>query len=195
MEQLIFGPAITPEDIKGALALDYESYHDEYHLMYNRCLGYHRKNPYLYTMLKEDGRIVAYINFSPVTEEAYGRLRAGEIDTFLTADDILPLCDHTACDIYLSSVVVHEDHRGKGCATRLLQAVVGQWADLAARRDITVRRIVGDAISPGGLHLCRLLGLCPVARTDRGTDTCELILRPFCGIETPLNRQLLCPGE
>ncbi len=193
--KLIFGQEITSEDIRGALMLDYESYHDEYHLMYERCLDYQRRNPYIYTMLKDRGEIVGYINFSPVTEGAYERLRSGEIDTFVSGADILPMRDHTAYDIYLSSIVVREDYRGRGCAGRMMRAVVSEWAELAARRGITVRRIIADAISPGGVRLCESLGLRCVAHTDRGTSTYELTLQPFSGAETPLNQPLLHPKK
>ena len=193
--KLIFGQEITSEDIRGALMLDYESYHDEYHLMYERCLDYQRRNPYIYTMLKDRGEIVGYINFSPVTEAAYERLRRGEIDTFVSGADILPMRDHTAYDIYLSSIVVRDDYRGRGCAGRMMQAVVSEWSKLATERDVTVRRIVADAISPGGAHLCEALGLRCVAHTNRDTLTYELILQPFSGAETPLNRPLLHPKK
>lgn len=193
--ELIFGSQITSGDIKGALMLDYENYHDEYHLMYERCLDYQRRNPYIYAMLKDRGEIVGYVNFSPVTSGAYERLRAGEIDTFVTGDDVVPFSDGAIYDIYLSSIVVREDYRGKGFAGYLLHAVIAKWSELEAEHGITVRRIIADAISPGGARLCEALGLRCIARTDRGTSTYELILQPFDGPETPLNQLLLYPKK
>ena len=175
--EIINNAGINSEHIRQALELDCSVYGAEYHLAYDRCVTYYRKNPYIYSMLLDGGRVVGYLNFSPVTPKAYERLRGGELDTFISENDIMPLLPGIAYDIYLSSIVVAPAYRGRGYAEALIADMLSQWKRLHAEYGVCIERVVADAISPGGRHLCEKLGMRLIGKTLRDTLTYEFLCK------------------
>lgn len=158
---IITGTQVNRERILEAIQLDRISYADVYQLQVDTCFDYFEKNNDIYIMAvdNESGRVIGYINFSPIKEEVYSELSSGSvIDTVITGDDVLPYEDGVCYWGYFSSVVVHPEYRQHGIATQMLR----YWSDLvfrlATNRSIYFKGIVADAVSDIGVHLLSEIG-------------------------------------
>ena len=142
---ILAGNKINREMISEAIQLDRLSYDDVYQLQVDTCFDYFEKNNDIYIMAvdNESGRVIGYINYSPIKEEVYSELSSGSvIDTVITGDDVLPYEDGACYWGYFSSIVVHPDYRQHGIATQMLL----YWSDLvsllATKRSIYFKGIV-----------------------------------------------------
>ena len=89
---VIEGKAVTTENIDEARKLDMMVYDEEYFVTLRQCLEWNKKNNRIYTMIQDNdsGRIVAYVNISPVTDEYYDKIKSGKfIDTYLPPEAIV----------------------------------------------------------------------------------------------------------
>ncbi len=171
---VIYGKEITQQNIRDALDIDYMCYDDIYHLDWEQCAGYHRKNPYIYIMAVDDeGSVVGYINFSPVTGKIYDLMRSGKsVDTIICAEDILEYEEGKDYSVYFSSICVHPDHRGKGIAGMLLNTLIELLRSIDAA-GINIERIVADAVTDSGERLLTSLGFEVVCMSEHGSKIME----------------------
>jgi len=170
--QIIAGRQVTGEDILAAAYLDRSTYEEEYFLTVETCVGYISKNPYIYTMAVDTatGRIIAYLNFSPVTKAMYETIRSGEVlDTVITPEDIVPYTPDTEIYAYMSSIVVAAEYRGQSIALSLFRHFFRFLRDYTNENRIVIRRIVADAVTEEGYRLAGELGFDYVK--DSGHDS------------------------
>ena len=177
---VIEGRDVTPEDIGEARELDLTVYEAQYHVTTEQCLAWNRENGRIYTMVRdrETGRIVAYCNLSPVTDEYYERIAAGAFnDTELPPEAIVDYALPGLYSLYFSSVVVHPDYRDTKVFVMLYRAMREKIAALADE-GFLIRRVAADAVTEKGKKLCRLLGMKKRTDSDHGSEIYELILIP-----------------
>ena len=147
---------LSRQDIEEAVGLDKLVYDKQYSGTVERCLEWAKVNPDIYIMIKENDHVVAYANIMPVTGECYMQLRSGSfLDMDITPDMILPYQKNQIHNIYISSVVVHPDHRNIHVIRTLLRKIKNKFKQLE-NDNIYVTRILVDAISPAGIKLCWL---------------------------------------
>ena len=155
----VYGVDVTKKQICEALELDRLVYEEQYYLEEDTCLEYHCKNPFIYFMaLNEEGKVIGYINFSPICEEIYQKLQTGEvIDTVVRAQDLCVYLSGQRLYGYFSSIVVHPAYRRQGIATERSRRVLQFLEQLACEQDILFYSILADAVSETGEHLlCRI---------------------------------------
>ena len=164
--QLVTGQNVTEQDIVDAVELDKLVYPEHYQGKLDVCLAWHRKNPSIYTMVKdEEGRVIAYANVLPVTNECYMNLFACQIhDVDITEDMVLTYEPDTFCNIYLSSIVIHPSHRNIHALRVLIFSVLKQL-QLVEVDCVFIQRILADAVSPSGIKLCRMLKMRQIGQT------------------------------
>lgn len=156
------GNQITKQDVFDAIELDRKSYNEIYYVNIEQCLAWFDTNCDIYIMAfsKKTNSLVGYINFSPVTKEFYDDMCNGKIvDTSIKDTDVLPYVDNKEYYAYFSSIIVSQEHRRKGIARTMLEALSNFIVELADHRNIYFKGIVGDAISDGGRHLLTSYGL------------------------------------
>ncbi len=172
--KIIFGKEVSIKNIELALQLDYVSYDNVYYLEQERCVEYHKKNPYIYIMiLNPEGNTVGYLNFSPITEELYEILRTGkEIDTIIHSEDIVCYEYGGEYSAYLSSICVHPDYRNKGIAGILLEEF-GFLLESLNKSDIKIKRVIADAVSLSGEKICKSMGMNEICVSEHGTKIME----------------------
>ncbi len=170
---ILQGTSVTPEHIAELLQLDYAIYDDLYHIEPGICIGYHKKNPDIYIVALKENKVVGYINFSPISDNAYERIRRGEVDTFLTADDILEYRPGKEYSVYFSSICVHPEYQHKGIAGIMLDRLHKLVESLEAR-DIHIKRIVADACTRSGENIAKNNGFSLVAGSNHGSKIMEV---------------------
>ncbi len=131
--EIITGKQITVDDIRQAVHLDSLVYDDVYHVDTALCEEWFAVNPDIYVMARDVtcGKIIAYVNVSPVTEECYDRIKNGDfIDTGITADMILSYDMPFPYSIYFSSIVIHPDYHNTQVFMKLFNAIIDKFIEL-----------------------------------------------------------------
>lgn len=191
---ILAGSRINREMISEAIQLDRISYDDVYQLQVGTCFDYFEKNNDIYIMAVDNksGRVIGYINYSPIKEEVYTNLVSGNvIDTVITGDDVLTYEDGTHYWGYFSSIVVQPEYRQHGIATQMLLG----WSDLvfrlATNRSIFFRGIVADAVSDVGVHLLSEIGFSFAKPSTHGSMIMTLNLFSEDVVQSKFNDKVL----
>ena len=190
---IITGRQVTVEDIREAVMLDTLVYDDIYHVDTAQCEEWFRVNPDIYVMAKDDhtGKIIAYVNISPVTDECYDRIKNGDfIDTGITADMILSYDMPFPYNVYFSSIVIHPDYQNTEVFMRLFNAVVKKFIYLG-EHDVFVHRMIADAVTNNGEKFCKLFGMEPIKNSNHKSTLYEIaMIPPKFRIVSKMSKQL-----
>lgn len=176
---IIAGREVTGEEIVRAAYLDRETYEEQYFLTVETCVAYLQHNPYIYTMAVDEktGQIVAYLNFTPVTDQMYDILRSGTVrDTVITPEDVEDYTPDSTLSAYLSSIVVDPAFRGQGIARHLFCHFFSFLASYTNQNRISLRRIVADAVTKEGERLAERLGFLWIRDSNHDSKIMELDL-------------------
>ncbi|MBQ2965379.1 MAG: GNAT family N-acetyltransferase [Clostridia bacterium] len=191
---LISQSEVQKGHIEQALNLDRISYDDTYHLSLNTCLSYFDKNNQIYIMALDETKttVLGYINFSPITEEMYQKIKSGQtIDTVIESSDIVRYVDDVDCWGYMSSIVVHPDHRNRGIAKQMLMLLQKQICELAMYHNIFFNSIVADAVSDLGEYILTEIGYEKIKTSNHDTKIMELNLFNENTVETEYNKEMI----
>lgn len=178
--EILTGREVTNSDIEQAVALDGLVYDDVYHVDPTLCEEWVEANPDIYVMAKDkkSGKIIAYVNISPVTEECYERLKNGDfIDTGITSDMILSYDMPFPYSVYFSSIVIHPTYQNTEVFMELFNAVVDKFLYLG-RHEVYVRRMIADAVTKNGEKFCKLFGMNKVKGSDHNSTLYEVKMIP-----------------
>lgn len=177
---IITGRQITIEDIREAVMLDMLVYDDIYHVDTKQCEEWFEVNPDIYVMARDDqtGRIIAYVNISPVTDECYERIKRGDfIDTGITADMILSYDMPFPYNVYFFSIVIHPEYQNSDVFVLLFNAVVKKFITLG-EHDVFVHRMIADAVTKNGEKFCNLFGMKKIKNSDHESTLYEVTMIP-----------------
>jgi len=179
--EIISGRAVTVQDVKQALELDRLVYGEQYQSTLERILASLAVNPDVHIMVKDNGRIVAYTNISPVTDEAYALIKSGSfVDTGLEPHMLVPYNKTRLHSVYFSSAVVHPDYQNGDMFFVVYNAVMNKLLALSGD-GIFIRRIVADAVSDKGKRLCGLMGMKKVKDSGHDSMLYEVEMLPVPG--------------
>ncbi len=177
---IITGRQVTVEDIREAVILDTLVYDDIYHVDTKQCEEWFNANPDIYVMAKDNhtGKVIAYVNISPVTDECYERIRIGDfIDTGITADMILSYDMPFPYSVYFSSIVIHPDYQNTEVFMQLFNAIVKKFISLG-EHDVFVHRMIADAVTKNGEKFCKLFGMKKIKNSSHESTLYEITMIP-----------------
>ncbi len=178
--EVITGRQVTVEDIRQAVTLDALVYEDIYHVDSTVCEEWFKVNPDIYVMARDvsTGRIIAYVNISPVTEECYDRIKAGAfIDTNITPDMLLSYDMPFPYSLYFSSIVIHPDYQNSEVFMVMFNAIIDKFITLGAH-EVYIKRMLADAVTKNGEKFCRLFGMKKVKGSDHNSTLYEIKMIP-----------------
>ena len=191
--EVLAGRQVTFNDIIEAVGLDAISYPECYRGEPDTCKAWADANPDIYVMLRdtESGRIVAYINAMPVTDDCYEQIKNGSfIDVDISPDSILPYDMPFPYSIYFSSVVIHPGYRNSGVFKLLFDAILNRFLELGTS-EVFIRRMLADAVSPEGEKFCKLFGMERLGPTAHGSTLYEVsMIPPKFRITSKMTKQL-----
>lgn len=179
--EIVEGKDVTPEDIAQASYLDTLVYDKVFCAPVDVCLQWNAVNNRIYTMARdtETGKIVAYVNLSPVTDSYYEKIKSGTfLDVYLPPEAIasydMPSCMY---NLYFSSIVIHPDYQNTGVFLPLFNAIVNKFIALGDS-GIFIHRMIADAVSERGRQFCRLFGMKNVKTSEHNSTIYEISLLP-----------------
>ena len=177
---VVTGKEISYEDIRQAVELDRLVYDELYHIDASVCYDWYNVNPDIYVMAKDNktGKIIAYVNVSPVTEECYERIRQGDfVDTGITADMLLNYDMPFPYSVYFSSIVIHPDYHNTEVFMKLFNAVIDKFIYLG-RHEVYIRRMIADAVTVNGEKFCKMFGMVKLKGSEHNSSLYEVSLIP-----------------
>ena len=120
LTELRIETTLKDDYLEQMIKLDDENYSKYDAGVYDLCMSWYNKNPQIYIMALRGITVVGYINFSPLTDQAYFSYRNGLInDSQLTENDIEKFYPNKKHKCIFISIVVSEKERG-GSVTKLL---------------------------------------------------------------------------
>jgi len=177
---IISGRQITTHDIREAVELDLLVYDDVYHVDTTQCEQWYRVNPDIYVMAKDDitGKVIAYVNISPVTDECYEKIKRGDfIDTGITADMILSYDMPFPYSVYFSSIVIHPEYQNSNVFMKLLNAIINRFVYLG-EHEVYIKRMLADAVTANGEKFCKLFGMNKLKNSNHESILYEITMIP-----------------
>lgn len=178
---IIEGKDVTADDIAQASYLDTLVYDNMFCAPVDICLKWNSVNNRIYTMARDEetGKIVAYVNLSPVTDYYYEQIKSGSfLDVYLPPEAIVSY-DMPSCmyNLYFSSIVIHPDYQNTGVFLPLYTAIVNKFIDLG-KSGIFIHRMIADAVSERGRQFCRLFGMYNIKNSEHNSTIYEVSLLP-----------------
>ena len=143
--------------------------HEEYELatlMLNGSVGYGipvyeawlRKNPETNFIVRDQGRLVAFMHVLPVKQEIIKRWMKGEIREWeISAEDVLPYTPRSPVECIIMCMVTTPDvdkRKRRQYGVRLMRGYLHFLHDLA-EQDITITRFYAIGATPGGIAILR----------------------------------------
>ena len=87
---------------------------------FDKCKEWVKSNPDIYTVLMQNNKVIGYINFMPITDESYNKIKEGKLKDYeLNNDDIISFSNCKPLKCLFTSIVIHPDYQ-KGLALKTL---------------------------------------------------------------------------
>lgn len=172
--------AITFEDIKNAVNLDHCVFEGMEHVSPEECWRWFKLNPDIYCFIEDTQtqKIVAYTNTAPITEECYDKIKSGKfLTTNITENMILSFEMPYPYSLYFFSVVIHPQHQNTQLFFMLVSALVEKFIGLTAR-DVYIKRMIADAVTPNGEKFCKLFGMNKITESAHSSSLYEVQMIP-----------------
>ena len=104
-------------------------------------------NPDIYTLLMLDNRVIGYINFMPITDKAYNKIKQGELKDYkLDKNDIIAYSNNKPLKCLFTSIVIHPDHQTGLALKTLWKGFLNKLKSL----NLTISSVIMDCVSTLG---------------------------------------------
>jgi len=119
---------------------------------FNRCKEWVRCNPDIYTMLMQDDKVIGYINFMPITENAHQMVLQGKLKDYqLASEHIVQFQSNKPLKCYLTAIAIREEYQDT-------EAIIELWNGLLNKLksfNLTISSVVADCVSSHGEKLVK----------------------------------------
>lgn len=111
---------------------------------FDKCKEWVGINPDIYTVLMADNKVIGYINFMPITDTAYNKVKQGKRKDYeLGKDDIIAYSSNKPLKCLFTSIVIHPDHQKGLALTRLWKGFINKLKSL----NLTIVSVIMDCVS------------------------------------------------
>lgn len=113
----------------------------------DKCKEWVGINPDIYTVLMADNKVIGYINFMPITDKVYNKVKQGKLKDYeLSIDDIVAYSSHKPLKCLFTSIVIHPDHQTGLALTRLWKGFIDKLKSL----NLTITSVIMDCVTEMG---------------------------------------------
>lgn len=149
MKKFTIKTLVSLEDVKNMCLLDEEAYPESERVPFDVCKAMYEKNPFIYSAIFYGDELVGDINFLPITDECYEKIRCGELkEHYMTADDIVVMEPNKEYYCLFSSVIVKKKYQKSNVLFLLLSNFYKNFKDKITRNNIKVKSIIMDVVNP-----------------------------------------------
>jgi len=165
--------------LKEAIAIDMQSYEEDFIGILSQCLDWYKANPEIYTFaLDSRRRVTGYINAMPIEEKTYHLILDGNfVDNEIPPEAIIQPTFPGEFYVYFCSIGVDERCRNGRIFRHLFDGFVEKmhyWYN----EGYIVKGIISDAVTRNGVKMCELTGCTREKRTNHGSSLYTLSMLP-----------------
>lgn len=143
--EIIYYP--TEKDILELIELDKLVYTNNNIGTFDKCKEWLSVNPNIYTILKHNNKIIGYINFFPVTNECYNKIKSGAMKDYeIKASDLAKFITNKPQKCLFDSIVIHPDFQTGTALIKLWNGFIKKLKSLNAQ----VSSVIMDCVSEIG---------------------------------------------
>lgn len=158
--------------LRDAIAIDSQSYREDFVGIFDRCIDWYRANPDIYTFATDlEGRTIGYVNAMPIEEETYNLMLHGDfLDNDISPEAIVQLTFPGEFFLYFCSIGVDRRYKNSRLFRILFDAFIAKmnrWYD----DGFIAKRIISDAVTRDGTKMCDLIG----CKKQQSTTHCSCI--------------------
>lgn len=114
---------------------------------FDKCKEWVKRNPDIYTVLMQDDKVIGYINFMPITDESYNKIKEGKLKDYeLNNDDIISFSNCKPLKCLFTSIVIHPDHQKGLELVRLWKGFINKLKSL----NLTIVSVIMDCVTEMG---------------------------------------------
>lgn len=114
---------------------------------FDKCKEWVKRNPDIYTVLMQDDKVIGYINFMPITDESYNKIKEGKLKDYeLNNDDIISFSNCKPLKCLFTSIVTHPDHQKGLELARLWKGFINKLKSL----NLTIVSVIMDCVTEMG---------------------------------------------
>ena len=114
---------------------------------FDKCKEWVKRNPDIYTVLMADNKVIGYINFMPITDTAYNKVKQGKRKDYeLGKDDIIAYSSNKPLKCLFTSIVVHPDYQKGLELARLWKGFINKLKSL----NLTIVSVIMDCVTEMG---------------------------------------------
>ena len=114
---------------------------------FDKCKEWVKRNPDIYTVLMADNKVIGYINFMPITDTAYNKVKQGKRKDYeLGKDDIIAYSSNKPLKCLFTSIVIHPDHQKGLELARLWKGFINKLKSL----NLTIVSVIMDCVTEMG---------------------------------------------
>lgn len=171
---------IVFKDIQDAVQLDHLVFQGMEHVEPQECWKWFNFNPEIYIFVEDTmtGKIVAYTNTAPITEECYEKIKSGTfLTTNITDDMILSYDMPYPYSLYFFSIVIHPNYQNTEIFSMLIKGLVDKFVKLADR-GVFIKRMIADAVTLNGEKFCKLFGMKKIVESLHESELYEIQMIP-----------------
>ena len=133
--------------INGMIELDNLVYNGDDVGVEDKCKEWLKVNPDIYTILMCGDKVVGYINFMPLNDEAYDLIKLGKLkDCQLTTKHLMEFKTGEALKCLLTSIVIHPNYQ-------MGSAIVWLWRGFIAKLqalNLNIESVIMDCVTDIG---------------------------------------------
>lgn len=113
----------------------------------DKCKEWVGINPDIYTVLMADNKVIGYINFMPITDITYNKVKQGKLKDYeLSIDDIVAYSSQKPLKCLFTSIVIHPDHQTGLELARLWKGFIDKLKSL----NLTIASVIMDCVTEMG---------------------------------------------
>lgn len=114
---------------------------------FDKCKEWVKRNPDIYTVLMQDDKVIGYINFMPITDESYNKIKEGKLKDYeLNNDDIISFSNCKPLKCLFTSIVIHPEHQKGLELARLWKGFINKLKSL----NLTIVSVIMDCVTEMG---------------------------------------------
>lgn len=119
---------------------------------FDRCKQWIERNPDIYTVLLQGNKVIGYINFMPVTNEAYQVIKQGKLKDYeLNSSHIAKFTKNVYLKCLFTSIVIHPNHQNGFELAKLWKGFINKLK----RLDVKISSVVMDCVTEMGEKCAR----------------------------------------
>lgn len=139
---------VSLEDVKFMCELDKKVFKENNQVEFKICEEWYNKNPRIYTAITDSDKLIGYINFMPITEDCYNRIKNGSLqENNVPVEDILRMEKNGSYYCLFSSVVIDKAYQNTEAFTILITTFYKNMLDHLNKNNIKIVSIIADCVN------------------------------------------------